>query len=170
MSSLASLWWVWVKNFFPSGPKKSLRVGSESTRVKGGSASYLLQVKNKLGSGQGPSLASLSLSFEKKGIPRLTSYIYFATFFSSDDHCVCWSTGKFVNLDYHSEEQIVETSSYKPLLAQHGSCRFIYFAFHTFLVLLQAKSYIQTLQTWRSALQDDTFTYWWVHIFLWWKS
>jgi len=42
---------------FPSGQKKSLRVGSESIRVKGGSASYLLRVKSKLGLGQGPSLA-----------------------------------------------------------------------------------------------------------------
>jgi len=58
--------WVWIwkmspKNvkfsiFFPSGQKISLRIGSESTRVEGGSASYLLQVKSKLGSGQGPSL------------------------------------------------------------------------------------------------------------------
>jgi len=55
--------WVWIwkispKNvkFFPSGRKKSLRVGSKSTRVKGGSASYLLRVKSKLESGQGPSL------------------------------------------------------------------------------------------------------------------
>jgi len=37
--------------------KKSLRVGSESTWVEGRSASYLLQVKSKLGLGQGPSLA-----------------------------------------------------------------------------------------------------------------
>jgi len=42
--------------FSPSDQKKSLRVGSESTRVKGGSSSYLLRVKSKLGSGQGPSL------------------------------------------------------------------------------------------------------------------
>jgi len=58
--------WVWIWkispknfkffNFFPSGQKKSLWVGSESTRVKGGLASYLLRVKTKLGSGQGPSL------------------------------------------------------------------------------------------------------------------
>jgi len=40
------------------GQKKSRRVGSESTRVKAGSASYLLRVKSKLGSGQGPSLVS----------------------------------------------------------------------------------------------------------------
>jgi len=37
--------------FCPSGQKKSLRVGSESTLVGGGLASYLLQVKSKLGSG-----------------------------------------------------------------------------------------------------------------------
>jgi len=36
---------------FPSDQKKSLWVGSESTRVEGGSASYLLRVKSKLGSG-----------------------------------------------------------------------------------------------------------------------
>jgi len=51
--------WIWnfspknVKffNFFPFGSKKSFRVGSESTLVKGGLASYLLQIKSKLGSG-----------------------------------------------------------------------------------------------------------------------
>jgi len=37
--------------FFPSGQKKMLPVGSESTRVKAGSASYLLRVKSKLGLG-----------------------------------------------------------------------------------------------------------------------
>jgi len=42
--------------FFPSDKKKSLQAGSESTWVEGGSASYLLWVKSKLGSGQGPSL------------------------------------------------------------------------------------------------------------------
>jgi len=42
--------------FFSLGQKKSLRVGSESIRVKGGSASYLLRVKSKLGSSRGPSL------------------------------------------------------------------------------------------------------------------
>jgi len=42
--------------FCPSGQKKSLRVKSESTQVKGGLASYLLRVKSKLGLGQGPSL------------------------------------------------------------------------------------------------------------------
>jgi len=40
--------------FFPSGQKNCFRL--ESTRVKAGSASYLLRVKSKLGSGQGPSL------------------------------------------------------------------------------------------------------------------
>jgi len=42
--------------FFPSGQKKLLQFGSGNTRVKAGSASYLLQVKSNLGSGQGPSL------------------------------------------------------------------------------------------------------------------
>jgi len=37
-----------------------LLVGSESTRVEARSASYLLQVKSKLGSGQAPSLSSAS--------------------------------------------------------------------------------------------------------------
>jgi len=45
--------------FFPSDQKKSLRVGSENTRVEGGLASYLLRVLSKLGSGQGPSLVLL---------------------------------------------------------------------------------------------------------------
>jgi len=43
--------------FLPFGSKKLLWVGSESKRVKGGSAPYLLWVKSKFGSGQGPSLA-----------------------------------------------------------------------------------------------------------------
>jgi len=38
--------------FFPSGQKKLLQVGSESTRVEAGSASYLLRVKSKLGLGR----------------------------------------------------------------------------------------------------------------------
>jgi len=42
--------------FFPSDQKNLLGVGSESTRVNAGSASYLLRVKSKLGLGQGPSL------------------------------------------------------------------------------------------------------------------
>jgi len=45
--------------FFSSGQKKSLLVGSESTRVKAGSASYLLRVKSKFGLGQGPSLPQI---------------------------------------------------------------------------------------------------------------
>jgi len=48
-----------MSNFSPSGQKKLLWVGSESTRVKAGSAFYLLRVKSKLGSGQGPSLKSI---------------------------------------------------------------------------------------------------------------
>jgi len=35
--------------FFPFGQKKSLPVGSKSTRIKGGLGSYLLRVKSKLG-------------------------------------------------------------------------------------------------------------------------
>jgi len=42
--------------FFPSGQRKLLRVRSESTRVKARLASYLMRVKSKLRSGQGPSL------------------------------------------------------------------------------------------------------------------
>jgi len=58
--------------FFPSDQKKSLQVGSKSTWVKGGSASYLLQVKSKLGSGQGPSLclSSMASSFLKQKMPQ----------------------------------------------------------------------------------------------------
>jgi len=51
--------------FFPSGQKKLLRVGLESTRVRAGSASYLLRVKSKLGSGL---LASKSLVVSLKTI------------------------------------------------------------------------------------------------------
>jgi len=45
--------------FFPPGQKKSLRVGSKSTRVEGGLASYLLRAISKLGSGQGLSLPTI---------------------------------------------------------------------------------------------------------------
>jgi len=48
-------------NFFLFGSKKSFPVGSKSTQVKNRSASYLLQVKSMLGSGQGPSLGSCLL-------------------------------------------------------------------------------------------------------------
>jgi len=71
--------WIWKispKNvkfsiFFPLVQKKSLRVGFESTRVKGWSASYLLRVKRKLGSGQGPSLP-LGL---KNVPPKITNFL-----------------------------------------------------------------------------------------------
>jgi len=63
--------WVWKISpkdikffyFFPTGQKKSLQVGSKSTRVKGRSASYLLRVKSKLGvgSGQAPSLQRINI-------------------------------------------------------------------------------------------------------------
>jgi len=61
-----SMVWVWVwkispKNikffhFFTFRSRKSLRIGSESTQFKGRSASSLLRVKSKLGSGQVPYL------------------------------------------------------------------------------------------------------------------
>jgi len=45
--------------FYTSGQKKSLRVGSESTLIEGGLASYLLRVSSgRVGSGQSPSLES----------------------------------------------------------------------------------------------------------------
>jgi len=44
--------------YFRSIQKKSLQVGSKSTWVEGRSASHLLQVKSKLGAGQGLSLFS----------------------------------------------------------------------------------------------------------------
>jgi len=53
-------------NFFTLGQKKLLRVGSESTWVEAGSASYLLRVKSKLGSGRvgsGPIFSKLSILF-----------------------------------------------------------------------------------------------------------
>jgi len=49
--------------FFPSGKNKSPRFGSKSTRIKDGSAFYLLQVKSMLESGQGPSLQFTLYSF-----------------------------------------------------------------------------------------------------------
>jgi len=38
--------------FIASGQKKMFRVGSESTRVEAGSASYLLRIQSKLGWGR----------------------------------------------------------------------------------------------------------------------
>jgi len=56
------MFWVWdwkispkiakFFNFYPSGKKKSLWVGSKSTWVKGRAASYLLRVKSMIGSGR----------------------------------------------------------------------------------------------------------------------
>jgi len=78
--------WVWISkispknikffNFFPLDQKKSLRVRSESTRVEAWSASYLLRVKSKLGSGQGPSLGNndiLSLNLDR--LTRKSAYL-----------------------------------------------------------------------------------------------
>jgi len=63
---------VWVfplktSNFsiFCPSVKKNL-FGSESTQVGGGSASYLLRFKSKLGSGQGPSLVKTQSNFSDK--------------------------------------------------------------------------------------------------------
>jgi len=49
--------------FSLSGQTKSLQVGSKSTGVKDRSASYLLQVKSMLGSGQGLSLVHSTIDF-----------------------------------------------------------------------------------------------------------
>jgi len=46
-----------IFHFIPFGTKKLLWVGSKSTRVKDGSASFLLRVKSMLGLGLGPSLS-----------------------------------------------------------------------------------------------------------------
>jgi len=61
--------------FFPLGPKKSHRVGSKNTWIKDGSASYLLQVKNMLGLGQGLSL-NLSLGTPTLPQPLHSSLIF----------------------------------------------------------------------------------------------
>jgi len=67
--------WVWIwkislktSNFsiFSLRIKKSHWVGSKSTWVKGRSVSYLLQVKSKLWSGQGPSLNCWALMDNSK--------------------------------------------------------------------------------------------------------
>jgi len=58
--------WAWnvspkrpkCSNFLPSDQKKWLRLGSKRTRVRGGSISYLLQVKRRLGSGRDGSVRS----------------------------------------------------------------------------------------------------------------
>jgi len=50
--------WVWIWKISPKNVNLGRQnlFGSESTRVEGGPASYLLRVKSKLGLGQGPSL------------------------------------------------------------------------------------------------------------------
>jgi len=55
--------------------KKLLWVGSESTRVKAGSASYLLRVKSKLGSGQGPSLVLRTTYLQTRG-PKFETFLW----------------------------------------------------------------------------------------------
>jgi len=68
--------WVWIWKispkmsnfaiFSPSDQKKFLQDGLKSTRVEGGSASHLLRVKSKLGSGQGPSLSYANFKLSKQ--------------------------------------------------------------------------------------------------------
>jgi len=60
-------------NFLPFGSKKISLVRSKSTRVKGGSASYLLRVKSTLGSGLCPSLV---WGWIKKQSQTLTTILY----------------------------------------------------------------------------------------------
>jgi len=73
--------WVWIWKisllFFLLGSKKSVRVGSKSTRVKGRSASFLLRVKSKLGSGQGSSLQYFHfICFSYQDIFLILPFIY----------------------------------------------------------------------------------------------
>jgi len=87
--------WVWIWkispknvkffNFFPMGQKKSIQVGSESTWVKGGSASYILRVKSKLESGQSPSLHKSA----KRGV-KFRIFIMFAVFLNRDRGKIGW--------------------------------------------------------------------------------
>jgi len=69
---------LWFGFEFGNFPQKhqifeffSLRAGSESTQVEGGSASYLLWLKSKLGSGQGPSLLQTTFN---PGSPKNSKY------------------------------------------------------------------------------------------------
>jgi len=75
LDPVSHLWFGFELGKFPlkmsifslRGQKKSLWVGSKSILVKGGSSSYLLRVKSKLGLGQGPiSKLIRSLSIVKK--------------------------------------------------------------------------------------------------------
>jgi len=63
--------------FFSLRIKKSLRVGLKSTWYKGGSDSYLVWVKSKLGLGQGPSLQWIELGLCQK-------------FFDPAGHVIFW--------------------------------------------------------------------------------
>jgi len=76
--------WVWVwkispknhKFFFPSDQNKSLWVRSKSTRVKDRPASYLLQVKSMLISGQGPSqVSTLQIRFHYYFVEKYIDYL-----------------------------------------------------------------------------------------------
>jgi len=71
-----SMIWVWkistkyIKffNFLSSGQKNLGQVWSKSTWVNARSASYLLQVKSMIGSGQGPSLVHFFNKFNKRNL------------------------------------------------------------------------------------------------------
>jgi len=78
-----------VFNFFPFGSKKSLWIGSKSTPVKDGSASYLLRIKSMIGSGQGLSLVLSKMCFLSNIIDRdamkkiVTSHFSVMLFYAS---------------------------------------------------------------------------------------
>jgi len=79
--------------FFPSGQKKLLRVGSESTRVKAGSASYLLWVKSKLGSGRvGSGPISSLLALDTIIVNKITLQKNFILI-NSNTFLRCWKRG-----------------------------------------------------------------------------
>jgi len=62
---------VWIWKIFPKSHKffkKSLQLGSKSTRVKDGSASYLLRVKDTFGLGQGPSLLQITITLAEPAL------------------------------------------------------------------------------------------------------
>jgi len=88
--------WIWkIKmsnfQFFSLWVKKISSVRSKSTRVKGGLASYLLRVKSKLGSDQGPSL--LQSDFERDIPIWVIQTVYWPRFWSDNFFC-CLTSGR----------------------------------------------------------------------------
>jgi len=75
--------------FFPFGSKKSLRVGSKSTQVKGWFSSYLLRVKSMPGSGQGPSLLWTLSPSDVHVFPIPTLFLHFSAHISTP-LCFLW--------------------------------------------------------------------------------